>query len=172
MTLRTEGWRGRVVMLGEEPGTPFGRPPLSKTYLRGEEGLGGWLVKPAEWYGDNGVELRTGVTVQGLDTKLKQVTLKDGETVHYDKLLLCTGGRHRRLQVPGAKTPGVYQFRTVAECDALRRGAHPGGRAVVVGMGFIGSEVAASLRQMGLEVTVVLSGKARSPQWWATRLVR
>ncbi len=160
VTLREEGWRGRIVMLGEEPGTPFGRPPLSKTYLRGEEGLGGWLVKPAEWYGDNGVELRTGVTVQGLDTKLKQVTLKDGETVDYDKLLLCTGGRNRRLQVPGAKTPGVYQLRTVAECDALRRGAHPGARALIVGMGFIGSEVAASLRQMGLEVTAVLSGKA------------
>jgi len=160
VTLREEGWPGRVVMLGAEPGLPFGRPPLSKTYLRGEEGLGGWFVKPAEWYGDNGVELRTGVTVQGVDTSLKQVILGGEETVEYDKLLLCAGGRNRRLQVPGAEMPGVYQLRAVAECDAIRRAAHPGARALIVGMGFIGSEVAASFRQLGLEVTAVLNGTA------------
>ena len=158
VTLREEGWRGRIVMLGQEPGIPFGRPPLSKTYLRGEEDLGGWVVKPIEWYGDNDVELRTRVRVQGLDTTLKQVTLEGGDTVDYDKLLLCTGGRNRRFPVPGAELPGVYQLRTLAECDAIRRAAQPGARAVIVGMGFIGSEVAASLRQMGLEVTAVLSG--------------
>jgi 3-phenylpropionate/trans-cinnamate dioxygenase ferredoxin reductase subunit len=160
VTLREEGWRGRIVMLGDEPGIPFGRPPLSKTYLRGEEGLGGWLVKPAQWYGDIGVELRTGVTVQDVDARLKKVILDGDETVEYDKLLLCTGGRNRKFQVPGAETPGVYQLRTVAECDAIRRAAHPGARALIVGMGFIGSEVAASLRQLGLEVTAVLSGTA------------
>jgi 3-phenylpropionate/trans-cinnamate dioxygenase ferredoxin reductase subunit len=158
VTLREEGWRGRVVMLGQEPGIPFGRPPLSKTYLRGEEDLGGWFVKPTEWYGDNDVELRTGVSVKGVDTMLKQVTLQGGDTVDYDKLLLCTGGRNRRLKVPGAELPGVYQLRTLAESDAIRGAAHSGARAVIVGMGFIGSEVAASLRQMGLEVTAVLSG--------------
>jgi 3-phenylpropionate/trans-cinnamate dioxygenase ferredoxin reductase subunit len=160
VTLREEGWRGRIVMLGDEPAIPFGRPPLSKTYMRGEEGLGGWLVKPAEWYGNNRVELRTGVTIRGVDTRLKKVTLQGEETVEYDKLLLCTGGRNRRFQVPGAATPGVYQLRTLAECDAIRRAAHPGARALIVGMGFIGSEVAASLRQLGLEVTAVLSGTA------------
>ncbi len=160
VTLRDEGWHGRIVMLGDEPSIPFGRPPLSKTYMRGEEGLGGWLVKPAEWYGNNGVELRTGVTIQGVDTRLKKVTLQGEETVEYDKLLLCTGGRNRKFQVPGAATPGVYQLRTLVECDAIRRAAHPGARALIVGMGFIGSEVAASLRQLGLEVTAVLNGTA------------
>lgn len=160
VTLREQGWGGRIVMLGDEPAIPFGRPPLSKTYMRGEEGLGGWLVKPAEWYGNNGVELRTGVTIQGVDTRLKAVTLQDEEKVGYDKLLLCTGGRNRRFQVPGADMPGVYQLRTLAECDAIRRAAHPGARALIVGMGFIGSEVAASLRQLGLEVTAVLGGMA------------
>ena len=159
-TLREEGWRGRIVMLGKEPGIPFGRPPLSKTYLRGEEGLGGWIVEPAEWYADHRVELRTGVTIRGVDTRLKNVILEGEETVAYDKLLLCTGGRNRKFQVPGAETSGVYQLRTVAECDAIRRAAHPGARALIVGMGFIGSEVAASLRQLGLEVTAVLSGTA------------
>jgi len=160
VTLREEGWHGRIVMLGNEPGVPFGRPPLSKTYLRGEEGLGGWIVKPAAWYGDNRVELRTGVTIRSVDTSLKKVILQGEQTVEYDKLLLCTGGRNRKFQVPGAETPGVYQLRTVAECDAIRRAADPGARALIVGMGFIGSEVAASLRQLGLEVTAVLSGTA------------
>ena len=160
VTLREGGWSGRIVMLGAESGIPFGRPPLSKTYLRGEESLSGWLVKPEDWYADNRVELRTGVRVLGVDTKLKKVTLQGEEPVAYDKLLLCTGGRNRRFQVPGAQASGVYQLRTMAECDAIRRAAHPGARALIVGMGFIGSEVAASLRQLGLEVTAVLSGTA------------
>jgi len=160
VTLREEGWRGRIVLLGTEPGIPFGRPPLSKTYLRGEEDLSAWYVKPADWCGDHDVELRTGSTVRQVDTALKQLRLASGETVDYDKLVLCTGGRNRNLAVPGANLPGVYQLRTVAECDAIRQVARPGARAVVVGMGFIGSEVAASLRQMGLEVTGVLRGEA------------
>src|SRR6266700_3404670 len=160
VTLREEGWRGRIVLLSAEPGIPFGRPPLSKTYLRGEEDLSAWHVKPADWYGDHDVELRTGSTVRQVDTALKQLRLASGETVDYDKLVLCTGGRNRNFAAPGATLPGVYQLRTVAECDAIRQVAKPGARAVVVGMGFIGSEVAASLRQMGLEVTAVLPGAA------------
>ncbi|MFL5704435.1 MAG: NAD(P)/FAD-dependent oxidoreductase [Ktedonobacteraceae bacterium] len=160
VTLREEGWRGRIVLLGTEPGIPFGRPPLSKTYLRGEEDLTAWYVKPADWYGDHAVELRTGPTVRQVDTALKQVRLASGAAVDYDKLVLCTGGRNRRFAVPGARLPGVYQLRTVAECNAIRQVAQPGARAVLVGMGFIGAEVAASLRQMGLEVTVVLPGAA------------
>src|SRR6266480_3953183 len=160
VTLREEGWRGRIVLLGAEPGIPFGRPPLSKTYLRGEEDLSAWYVKPADWYGDHDIELRTGSIVRQVDTALKQLRLASGETVDYDKMILCTGGRNRNLAVPGASLPGVYQLRTVAECDAIRQVAQPGAHAVVVGMGFIGSEVAASLRQMGLEVTAVLPGTA------------
>jgi 3-phenylpropionate/trans-cinnamate dioxygenase ferredoxin reductase subunit len=160
VTLREEGWRGRIVLLGAEPGIPFGRPPLSKTYLRGEEDLSAWHVKPADWYGDHDVELRTGSAVQQVDTALKQLRLESGATLNYDKLVLCTGGRNRRIAVPGASLPGIYQLRTVAECNAIRQVAQPGARAVVVGMGFIGAEVAASLRQMGLEVTAVLPGAA------------
>src|SRR6266699_1839377 len=160
VTLREEGWRGRIVLLSAEPGIPFGRPPLSKTYLRGEEDLAAWYVKPTDWYGDHDIELRTGSTVRQVDTALKQLRLASGETVDYDKMILCTGGRNRNLAVPGATLPGVYQLRTVAECDAIRQVAKPGARAVVVGMGFIGSEVAASLVQMGLEVSAVLPGAA------------
>ena len=160
VTLREEGWRGRIVLLGAEQGIPFGRPPLSKTYLRGEEDLSAWYVKPSDWYGEHDVELRTGSIVRQVDTALKQVRLENGTTLDYDKLVLCTGGSNRRFTVPGASLPGVYQLRTVAECHAIRQVAQPGARAVVVGMGFIGAEVAASLRQMGLEVTAVLPGAA------------
>ena len=160
VTLREEGWQGRILLLSAEPGVPFGRPPLSKTYLRGEEDLSAWHVKPADWYGDHTIEFRTGVTVRQVNAALKQLHLTNGETVDYTTLVICTGGKNRRFDVPGATLPGVYQLRTVAECDAIRQVAQPGARAVVVGMGFIGAEVAASLRQMGLDVTVVLPGAA------------
>src|SRR5579859_3834099 len=97
VTLREEGWRGRIVLLGMEPGIPFGRPPLSKTYLRGEEDLSAWYVKPADWYSDHDIEFRSGVTMRQVDTALKQVHLASGETARYDKLALCTGGQNRRL---------------------------------------------------------------------------
>src|SRR5437764_9082498 len=160
VTLREEGWRGRIVLLGAEPSIPFGRTPLSQKSLRREEDLPAWYVKPADWYGEHDVELRTGSTVRQVDTALKQLRLASGETVDYDKLVFCTGGRNRNLAVPGASLPGIYQLRTLAQCDAIRQVARPGARAVVVGMSFIGSEVAASLRQMGLEVTAVLPGAA------------
>ncbi|HEV8190709.1 MAG TPA: FAD-dependent oxidoreductase [Ktedonobacterales bacterium] len=160
VTLREEGWQGRILLLGTEPSIPFGRPPLSKTYLRAEEDLSAWRVKPADWYGDHDVELRTGVTVRQVDTARKQLRLANGDIVDYDKLVLCTGARNRPLSAPGATLPGIFQLRTVAECDAIRQAARPGARAVVVGMGFIGAEVASSLRQLGLEVTTVLSGAA------------
>ncbi|HEY7975037.1 MAG TPA: FAD-dependent oxidoreductase [Ktedonobacterales bacterium] len=160
VTLRDEGWHGGIVLLGAEPGIPFGRPPLSKTYLRGEEDLSGWYVKPADWYSEHSVEFRGDSAVQQVDTAHKRLRLAHGETLSYDKLVLCTGGRNRSFTVPGAGLPGVYQLRTRAECDAIRQAAQPGARVVVAGMGFIGAEVAASLRQMGLDVTVVLPGKA------------
>lgn len=159
VTLREEGWKGRIVLLSAEPGIPFGRPPLSKTYLRGEEDLKDWYVKPADWYGGHDIERRTG-SVRQVDTALKQLRLDSGTTVDYDTLILCTGGKNRSFTVPGATLPGIYQLRTVAECDAIRRVARPGARVVIVGMGFIGAEVAASLRQMGLDVIVVLPGSA------------
>jgi len=158
-TLREDGWRGRLTLIGEEPGVPFGRPPLSKTYLRGEEDLSGWLVKPDDWYEKNEVE-RVKARVMSIDAARQQVTLQSGGVFDYGMLLIATGGRNKPMAVPGANLQGVYQLRTVAECEAIKRVATRGSRAVVVGMGFIGSEVAASLRQLGLQVTAVLRGKA------------
>jgi len=154
-TLRDEGFAGPVVLISREPGVPFGRPPLSKTYLRSEEKLDGWYVRPADWYADHDVELRSGPTVLAVDPAAHIVTLDSGEELGYQKVLIATGGRNRRLRIPGADLPGIHYLRTVAECDAIKREAAPGRRAVVVGMGFIGCEVTASLTQLGVRVTTV-----------------
>jgi 3-phenylpropionate/trans-cinnamate dioxygenase ferredoxin reductase subunit len=156
-TLRDEGFEGPVVLISREPGIPFGRPPLSKTYLRSEEDLNGWYVKPTDWYEANDVELRT-ESVVAVDPAAHTLALGSGQQLEYQKLLLATGGRNRRLRIPGAELPGIYYLRTVADCDAIKREAAAGRRATVVGMGFIGCEVAASLTQLGMHVTAVFPG--------------
>jgi 3-phenylpropionate/trans-cinnamate dioxygenase ferredoxin reductase component len=157
-TLREEGFAGPVVLISREPGVPFGRPPLSKTYLRSEEDLDGWYVRPADWYAGHDVGLRSGVAV-AVHPGTHTVTLDSGEELRYEKVLIATGGRNRRLGIPGADLSGIHYLRTVAECDAIKREAVPGRRAVVVGMGFIGCEVAASLTQLGVRVTAVFPGR-------------
>src|SRR5438874_8202981 len=157
-TLRDEGFQGRVVLVGREPGIPFGRPPLSKTYLRSEEDLDGWYVRPADWYADHDVETVESNAV-AVDGAAHGVVLESGQRVEYQKVLIATGGRNRRLDVPGAELPGVHQLRTVAECDAIKREAVANRHAVVVGMGFIGCEVAASLTQLGVRVTAIFPGR-------------
>ena len=157
-TLRDEGFDGPVVLISREPEIPFGRPPLSKTYLRSEEGLDDWYVRPAGWYDANDVELRTD-SVVAVDPAAHQLALGSGRDLEYGKLLIATGGRNRRLQLSGAELPGIHYLRTVAECDAIKHEAVAGRRAVVVGMGFIGCEVAASLTQLGVQVTAVFPGR-------------
>jgi 3-phenylpropionate/trans-cinnamate dioxygenase ferredoxin reductase component len=159
-TLREEGFAGPVVIFSREPGVPFGRPPLSKTYLRSEEDLKGWYVRPAGWYAEHDVDLRNGSNVAGVDPAAHTVVLGSGEELGYQKLLIATGGRNRRSSLPGAGLPGIHYLRTVAECDAIKQEAVAGRRAVVVGMGFIGCEVAASLTQLGVHVTTVFPGRA------------
>ena len=158
-TLRDEGFAGPVVIVGPEPGVPFGRPPLSKTYLRSEEDLDGWYVRPAGWYAEHGVDIRR-ESVAGVDPAAHTVVLGSGEEISYQKALITTGARNRRLGIPGAELPGIRYLRTAAECDAIKQEAVAGRRAVVVGMGFIGCEVAASLTKLGVQVTAVFPGQA------------
>jgi 3-phenylpropionate/trans-cinnamate dioxygenase ferredoxin reductase component len=158
-TLREEGFAGPVVIVSREPGVPFGRPPLSKTYLRSEEDLEGWYVRPADWYAEHGVDIRS-ASVAGVDPAAHTVVLGSGEEISYQKILIATGARNRRLGMGGADLPGIHYLRTVAECDAIKQEAVAGRRAVVVGMGFIGCEVAASLTQLGVQVTAVFPGRA------------
>jgi 3-phenylpropionate/trans-cinnamate dioxygenase ferredoxin reductase subunit len=157
-TLRDEGFRGPVVLISREPGFPFGRPPLSKTYLRSEEDLDGWYVRPADWYDDHDIDCRHGATVVAVDPAAHTVSLDSGEELGYQKVLIATGGRNRRLGIPGADLPGIHYLRTLAQCDAIKREAAPGRHAVVVGSGFIGCEVAASLTQLGVRVTMAFPG--------------
>ena len=157
-TLREEGYRDRVTLISPEPGVPFGRPPLSKTYLRSEEDLAGWYVRPAGWYEEHDVScIGSGAAV--IDTAAHTVLLDSGQELPYRQVLIATGGRNRKLQLPGADLPGIYYLRTVADCEAIKREAVAGRRAVVVGMSFIGSEVAASLTQLGVHVTAIFPGK-------------
>ena len=159
VTLREEGYRERVTLVGREPGVPFGRPPLSKTYLRSEEDLAGWYVRPAGWYEEHDVDRLAGSSVAVIDTAAHTALLGSGQELRYQKVLIATGGQNRSLKLPGAGLPGLHYLRTVAECEAIRAEAVAGRRAVVVGMSFIGSEVAASLAQLGVHVTAIFPGR-------------
>jgi len=158
VTLREEGFRGQIVIITPEPGIPFGRPPLSKTYLRSEEDLTDWYVRPASWYEQHDVDLLRDSGAALIDTTAHSVRLSSGQELGYQKILIATGGSNRQLDVPGADLPGVHYLRTLADCEAIKAEAAAGRRAVVVGMSFIGSEVAASLRQLGVHVTAIFPG--------------
>ncbi|MBA3552660.1 MAG: FAD-dependent oxidoreductase [Actinobacteria bacterium] len=155
VTMRSEGFDGRIVLVGEEAHPPYERPPLSKEYLRGETSFEkSFLVAPS-WYIENDVDLRLGTRCHRVDVNGRAVELDGGERIAYDAVLVATGGRNRRLRVPGADLEGIFELRTREDADHIREAASQGRRAVVVGAGFIGTEVAASLRDLGLEVAVV-----------------
>ena len=154
-TLRDESFDGEIQLIGAETQLPYNRPPLSKGYLRQQERFEDQLVKPAGYYADQRIELRLGTRATAVDATQRFVELEGGERIGYDRLLVATGGRNRALSVPGANLEGVFQLRTVEDCDRIRSATRRGRRAVVMGLGFIGSEVAASLRQLGIDVAAV-----------------
>ena len=150
-TLRQEGFDGRIVLVGEEPPLPYERPPLSKEYLRGEHSLDSLFLQPSSWYEENRVEARLGTRATAVDSKDRAVALSDGERLGYDALLLATGGRPQML--PGEPLERGLYLRTIGDADRIRSELKDGRHLVVVGAGFIGAEVAASARTLGLEVT-------------------
>jgi 3-phenylpropionate/trans-cinnamate dioxygenase ferredoxin reductase component len=153
--LREAGFAGRVVLIGEETERPYERPPLSKGYLLGAEPREKAYVHDARWYPEHDVELLLGVRATALDPAAHTLTLDGYEPLRYDKLLLATGSRVRRLDVPGTDLHGVRYLRTVTEADALVEHVKAAPRVVVVGAGWIGLEAAAAARTHGAEVTVV-----------------
>ncbi len=153
--LRNRGFDGEIVLIGAEAEPPYERPPLSKDYLRGESERAKALVHDAGFYVERQVELITDRTATKLDLTSSQVILDDGRLLEYDKLLLSTGAEPRRPALPGAELDGILYLRTLADCDLLRARLQSGARVAVVGAGWIGSEVAASARQLGLEVTLI-----------------
>ena len=153
-TLRGEGFDGAVVLLGSEPERPYERPALSKGFLLGKDTRDSVFVHSTDWYAQNNVDLRTGVTVAMIDPAAHLATF-DGGTIAYDKLLLATGSSARRIDIPGAGLGNVFYLRTLPESEALRAAFTPEARVVVVGAGWIGLETAAAARTAGASVTIV-----------------
>lgn len=153
-SLRGGGWQGGITVIGEEPAPPYQRPPLSKAYLAGEMDEERLYVRPRSFYDEAGVELRLGERAEGIDLANARVATSAG-SVAYDRLILATGTRPRRLSCDGAELSGIGYVRTFADVDALRADFQDARRLVVVGAGYIGLEVAAVARQRGLDVTVI-----------------
>jgi 3-phenylpropionate/trans-cinnamate dioxygenase ferredoxin reductase component len=158
-TLRKEGFEGSVTLVGAEPHLPYERPGLSKGYLRGESSFDDLLVRPGSFFDDRGIDLRSGSSAVAVDPRRKSVRLDDGDELPYDRLLLATGCRNRRPSIPGLELDGVHSLRTIEDCDRFRADLRAGARVVVAGMSFVGSEVAASVCQLGYEVTAIVSGR-------------
>jgi 3-phenylpropionate/trans-cinnamate dioxygenase ferredoxin reductase component len=150
--LREQGFDGRIVLVGEEPHLPYERPPLSKEYLRSEQERGTLFLRGEDWYREQEVDVRSGVSANSLDPDGPSVDLSDGERIDADAVLVATGGRPRKM--PGTSSDRALYLRTIEDSDRIRE-AMGAGRLVVVGAGFIGAEVAASARVKGLEVTVL-----------------
>ena len=159
VTLREQGADGSVTLIGAEREPPYERPPLSKAYLRGEVPFDKSLVRPAAFYAEHGIDTMFGMRATRIDPSAGFVELEDRRRVPFDALLIAAGARNRRILIPGSELAGVYSLRTVGDADRIKAEIGDGRRAVVVGMGFIGSEVAASLRQQGLDVVAIEPAK-------------
>ncbi|HEY7752724.1 MAG TPA: FAD-dependent oxidoreductase [Steroidobacteraceae bacterium] len=154
-SLRREGWTGRLVLVAGEPMLPYQRPPLSKKYLAGELEADRLPIRHAAYYESIHCELVLGNPVTAIDTRARSLTLAEGPPIGYDKLVLTVGGRARPLPVPGSSLAGVHVLRTMADVAAIRARLAPNRKIAIVGAGYIGLECAASLRRLGLEVTVI-----------------
>ena len=153
-SLRSEGYGGEIVMVGDEVYPPYQRPPLSKTYLAGTFERERLFLKPDAFYTEAKCELVLGVRATAIDRAARRVSLTDGWLPDYDKLLLATGSRVRRIPVPGAELEGIHYLRDIADVDRLRPAFVKGARLAVVGGGYIGLEVAAVAAKHGLEVDI------------------
>ena len=152
--LREKGYGGRVILVGDEAQAPYERPPLSKEYLRGEQTLDDALVRPVAEYDERGIELVRGRRATVLDLAARRLTLDDATALDYDALLIATGAAPRRLAASPALA-GLHHLRDVADADALREASADARSIAVIGGGWIGSEVAASLTQLGGRVTLI-----------------
>ncbi|SEP40967.1 3-phenylpropionate/trans-cinnamate dioxygenase ferredoxin reductase subunit [Methylobacterium sp. ap11] len=154
-SLRENGYAGPVTLVGDEPGLPYGRPPLSKAYMLGKTDAAGLSLRPEAYFAEHRLSVRGGERAAAIDRAGRLLLLASGETLPYDHLVLAAGARNRPLPVPGADLPGVHQLRTLAEADALKAALAGASAVAVVGAGFIGLEFAAVCAQAGIAVTVI-----------------
>lgn len=153
--LRQGGFEGEITLIGEEPVAPYQRPPLSKAYLKGEYGIDRLMLRPASVYGEEHIALLTKTRGVWIDRANRKVRIEGGRELPYDALVLATGAKPRKLPLVGADLEGVHLFRTAADVDRVRERFVSGAKLIVIGAGYIGLEVAAVARQLGLDVTVV-----------------
>jgi 3-phenylpropionate/trans-cinnamate dioxygenase ferredoxin reductase subunit len=153
--LRESGADGSILLIGREPDLPYNRPPCSKGYMQGKESRDDTLFRPAEWYGEQHVEVLTRVSVKSLDLSERIIELSDGQEVSFDKALVATGAGVRRLSVPGAELEGIHYLRTLGNSDTIRADA-AGKRVVLIGGSYIATEVAASLTELGSSCSLVM----------------
>lgn len=153
--MRQAGFLGTIILVGEEAYVPYERPPLSKELLATDADVEKVFCNPPDYYAQNGIELRLETRASTIDRAARTVALDSRETIAYDRLLIATGGRVRRLDCPGGELEGVHYIRAIPDTLALRPALREGARVVVIGGGFIGLEVAASARLRGCDVTVV-----------------
>lgn len=154
--LRRRGAEGSILLAGREPEPPYERPPLSKEYLRGEAAREDAYVLSPGWYGENGVELLSGVNVMSLDPAARTATLQGGEEVAFGRALLATGAVVNILRVEGAENEGIHYLRAFGNSDAIRADAETAEHVVLIGGSYIGTEVAASLTAQGVKCTIVM----------------
>jgi len=157
--LRTKGFGGNVILIGDEDDRPYDRPPLSKGYLLGSTEREKIYIHPARWHTEHDIDLRLGTRVTEIDRAAHEVRTARGETIGYEKLLLATGSSPRRLEVPGAGLAGVHYLRRVADSDALQAAFAAAQRVAIIGAGWIGLETAAAARAAGCHVTLIERGK-------------
>ncbi len=158
MSLREEGFAGRIVMVGDEASLPYQRPPLSKAFLSGAVDEEGVQLRPAAFFAENRIDVRVSTRAVRIDAEQRRLLLENGESLAYDHLAIATGARNRLLPVIGADLEGVMRLRDMAEAVYIRDVLPRVRRAVVIGAGFIGLEFAASARAKGIEVTVIEAG--------------
>ena len=154
-TLRKEKYTGTIKILGDEGHPPYARPPLSKHYLAGELSLAETLIRPVEFYTDNDIELLINTRVASIDAEAKQVITESDQVFDYDKLVITTGSRARKLNLPGCQLGGIFYLRSLNDVDLIRASMGSAKKLCVIGGGYVGLEVAAVARKAGLNVTVI-----------------
>ncbi|MBQ0759628.1 MAG: FAD-dependent oxidoreductase [Zhongshania sp.] len=154
-SLRQEGWEGKISLIGDEPNLPYHRPPLSKAFFVGEKSEDELLIRAADFYEKNKVDLLLGSRVTKIDRDAKKITLEDGAEISYTKLALTTGARVRKIPFTGSELAGVFYMRDLNDVKQTHKFTAPGKSAVIIGGGYIGLETAASLRKIGMKVTVI-----------------
>ena len=154
-SLRQEKYTGPITIIGDEAHVPYQRPPLSKAYLSGSQEVDRVYLRAEKFYQDKDITLKLSTRVTGIDRNTKTVALDNDETIDYDKLLISTGSRPRKLTIPGSDLEGIHYLRTIDDVDGIRASMTAGANLVIVGGGYIGLEVAAVGKELGLNVDVL-----------------